>query len=146
MDILAPEQRSVLMSRIRGKDTKPEMTVRRIAHSLGYRFRVHRRDLPGNPDVVFPRLRKIVFVHGCYWHRHNGCRYAYVPKSNTEFWKQKFDANVARDKHSVAKLEKLGWGVLIIWECETKDEDKLSCHLAAYLKNKKNIGGDLNGA
>lgn len=137
MDILTPAQRSVLMSSIRGKDTKPELTVRRIAHALGYRFRVHRRDLPGNPDVVFPRLRKIVFVHGCYWHRHASCQYAYVPKSNTAFWKQKFDANVARDKHSVAELEKISWEVLIIWECETRDEGKLACRLAAFLKTRR---------
>lgn len=145
MDILGPEQRSVLMSRIRGKDTKPEMSVRRIAHGLGYRFRIHRRDLPGSPDMVFPRLRKIIFVHGCYWHQHRGCRYAYLPKSNTEFWKRKFDANVARDNSSVAKLEKLGWEVLIVWECETKDQDKLLYRLAAYLKGKNDIARDLSG-
>lgn len=134
MDILAPEQRSVLMSRIRGKGTKPELAVRRIAHGLGFRFRVHRRDLPGSPDLVFPRLRKVIFVHGCYWHRHPGCRYAYSPKSNISFWYAKFDANVARDRLAIVELEKLGWEILIVWECETKDEDKLARSLATYLK------------
>lgn len=145
MDILAPEQRSVLMSRIRGKDTKPELAVRRIAHRLGFRFRVHRRDLPGTPDLVFPRLRKVVFVHGCYWHRHPGCRYAYSPKSNVSFWQAKFDANITRDRLVLDELTKLGWQVLTIWECEVKDEDKLVCRLATYLKTKKNNGADADG-
>lgn len=140
MDILAPEQRSLLMSRIRGKDTKPELAVRRIAHGLGFRFRVHRRDLPGSPDLVFPRLRKVIFVHGCYWHRHSGCRYAYSPKSNISFWHAKFNANVARDGLAIVELEKLGWDILIVWECETKDEDKLLRSLATYLKADKNTG------
>jgi DNA mismatch endonuclease (patch repair protein) len=133
------------MARIRGKDTKPELAVRRIAHGLGFRFRVHRRDLPGSPDLVFPRLRKVVFVHGCYWHRHAGCRYAYSPKSNIPFWHAKFDANVARDRLAVVELKKLGWEVLIVWECETKDEDKLVRGLATYLRTDKNTGVNVDG-
>jgi len=133
VDILRPEQRSSLMSRIRGKDTRPELSVRRNVHRLDFRFRLHRRDLPGSPDLVFPRLHKIVFVHGCFWHRHPGCRYAYTPKSNIPFWRAKFDANVARDGATQKKLRELGWQVLTLWECETEDEDILAHRLASFL-------------
>lgn len=137
MDILAPEQRSSLMSRIRNKDTGPEMKVRRLAHALGFRFRLHRRDLPGSPDLVFPSHRKIVFVHGCYWHRHEGCRYAYSPKSNTKFWQSKFEANVARDRRTASALEALGWNVLVVWECETQNADILRLRLTEFLRSSK---------
>ncbi len=137
MDILTPDQRSALMSRIRGKDTKPELAVRRVAHALGYRFRLHRRDLPGAPDLVFPRLRKTVFVHGCFWHRHPGCRYAYCPKSHWVFWRKKFSANVARDQNALRMLRGHGWDVLVIWECQTDDISALTRRLLAYLKNTK---------
>lgn len=135
MDILAPEQRSLLMSRIRGKDTGPELRVRQLAHALGFRFRLHRRDLPGSPDLVFASRRKAIFVHGCYWHRHTGCRYAYSPKSNKEFWQAKFAANVARDQIATKVLRELGWQVLVIWECETRDAEALRSRLAGFLKN-----------
>ncbi len=135
MDILAPAQRSDLMSRIRGKNTKPELAVRRAAHALGFRFRLHRRDLPGCPDLVFPRLGKVVFVHGCYWHRHPRCRYAYSPKSNVKFWQEKFSANVARDRLAIRELKKHGWRVLVIWECETADAGALERRLVTYLAN-----------
>jgi DNA mismatch endonuclease (patch repair protein) len=144
MDILPPEQRSSLMSRIRGKDTGPEMKVRRLAHALGFRFRLHRRDLPGSPDLVFPSLLKVIFVHGCYWHRHEGCRYAYSPKSNTRFWQSKFKANIDRDRSATSQLEALGWKVLVIWECETQSEEILRMHLIGFLKNDKGAIG--NGA
>lgn len=133
MDIVSVEQRSALMSRIRGKDTKPELIVRRLAHALGYRFRVHRRDLPGVPDLVFPGRRKVVFVHGCFWHRHSGCRYAYAPKSNIDFWQKKFSANVRRDKEVEHALRETGWDQLVIWECETSDVESLSARLRNYL-------------
>jgi DNA mismatch endonuclease (patch repair protein) len=121
MDTISPERRSAVMARIRGRDTKPEMIVRRLAHAMGYRFRLHRRDFPGSPDLVFSPRRKVVFVHGCYWHRHPGCQFAYSPKSNTEFWTRKFDSNIARDQRVEEELEQLGWDVLTIWECEASE-------------------------
>jgi DNA mismatch endonuclease, patch repair protein len=105
------------MAKIRAKDTKPELVVRSIAHKLGFRYRLHRRDLPGSPDLVFPYLGKVIFVHGCYWHRHPNCHYAYSPKSNMSFWQSKFDANIARDRVAISELQKLGWHVIVIWEC-----------------------------
>lgn len=111
------------MGRVRGKDTRPEMIVRRLAHAMGMRFRLHRADLPGKPDLVFPKYRAVVFVHGCFWHRHPGCRKASTPKSNTEFWQEKFERNVERDKRNSVELEKAGWRVVVIWECETKSSD-----------------------
>lgn len=137
MGTLAPEQRSSLMSRIRGKDTGPEIKVRRLAHSLGFRFRLHRRDLPGSPDLVFPSHRKVIFVHGCYWHRHEGCRYAYFPKSNTAFWQSKFDANVVRDRRVAGMLETLCWKVLVIWECETQNDEALRTRLIEFLEKRQ---------
>lgn len=122
-----------MMGRIRGKDTKPEMAVRRMAHQLGFRFRLHRRDLPGCPDLVFPGRRKVVFVHGCYWHRHPGCRMAYEPKSNVAFWRKKFAANVARDAKALADLKNQGWDTLVIWECEARDPKLLASLLSAHL-------------
>lgn len=111
--------RSRLMSRVRGKDTKPELVVRRLLHSLGYRFRLHRRDLPGSPDIVFSLRRAVVFVHGCFWHRHESCRRTTDPKTRPEFWQAKFDRNVQRDAENQALLEASGWKVAIVWECET---------------------------
>ena len=124
-----------MMSGIRGKDTKPEITVRKLAHRLGYRFRLHRRDLPGSPDLVFPGRRKVVFVHGCFWHRHPGCRYAYNPKSNVQTWRTKFDTNVARDARVGSELDQSGWGVLTIWECETADLEMLANKLTRFLND-----------
>jgi len=133
MDTLTSEHRSRVMSRIRGKDTQPEMVVRKLIHALGYRFRLHRRDLPGSPDIVLPRLKKAIFVHGCFWHRHAGCKYAYVPKSNVDFWMKKFDGNVRRDRTSTEALKALQWDVLTIWECETKDVQQLASILKRFL-------------
>jgi DNA mismatch endonuclease (patch repair protein) len=118
-----------MMSGIRGKNTGPELAVRKAAHALGYRFRLHRKDLPGSPDLVFPRKNTVVFVHGCYWHRHEGCRYCYTPKSNIEFWATKFKNNIARDKRVREELEHLGWRVVTRWECETTDVDDLRIRL-----------------
>lgn len=134
MDVVSAERRSAMMSRIRGRNTKPELVVRRLAHALGYRFRLHRRDLPGAPDLVFPGRRKVVFVHGCFWHRHPGCRFAYYPKSNVEFWKKKFDSNVERDARVLRELRETGWSPIIIWECETSDLSALAVRLKSHLE------------
>jgi len=133
VDIITTADRSLLMSRIRGKDTKPELTVRRLAHALGFRFRLHRRDLPGAPDLVFPRLHKVIFVHGCFWHRHSECRLAYSPKSNVMFWQAKFNANVVRDTRAVEGLKALGWHVHVIWECEISNVTDLSRRISRFL-------------
>ena len=121
-DIVDTKCRSAMMARIRGRDTAPELAVRRIAHRMGLRFRLHRKNLPGRPDLVFPKHRLAVFVHGCFWHRHEGCRYASTPKSRAAFWTEKFAANVKRDARQEAALRTLGWQILVIWQCETKDE------------------------
>lgn len=123
MDILTREQRSQVMSRIKGRNTKPEMLVRRAAHALGLRFRLHRGDLPGSPDIVFPARKTALFVHGCFWHRHDGCRFAYTPKSNETFWSKKFVRNVERDQEAMDGLRRAGWRPVVIWECETKQAD-----------------------
>jgi DNA mismatch endonuclease (patch repair protein) len=137
MDIVSREKRSAMMANIRGRNTRPEQAVRRAAHRLGLRFRLHRRDLPGSPDLVFPRLRTALFVHGCYWHRHNGCKYSSIPKSNVEFWLKKLQTNVDRDIRVRRELETGGWNVVIIWECETRDINTMTdiltrevCHAA----------------
>jgi DNA mismatch endonuclease (patch repair protein) len=135
-DPLPSSARSSLMARVRLRDTRPELAVRKVAHALGFRFRLHRRDLPGRPDLVFPRLRKVVFVHGCFWHRHSGCRRTTTPKVRAAFWQAKFAANIERDHRSIAGLEKEGWEVLVIWECETDDASKLSARLAQFLKSR----------
>ncbi len=134
-DVHTPEQRSFNMSRIGSKNTKPEMIVRRIAHGLGYRYRLHRRDLPGKPDLVFPSRRKIIFVHGCFFHLHD-CRYGQVvPKTNAEFWKKKRASNVERDKKNEAELKSAGWEILTVWECMTKKNqiEKLPTILKDFL-------------
>lgn len=110
------------MSRIRGKDTKPELAIRSFLHKQRFRFRLHRKDLPGSPDIVLPRYRTVIFVHGCYWHRHEGCRYAYQPKSRKEFWETKFNNNVERDRKASGRLQELGWQVIVVWECEVKKQ------------------------
>ena len=123
--------RSALMGRIRGKNTAPEIVVRRAAHHLGLRFRVHRRDLPGTPDIVFRKYRLVIFVHGCFWHRHQGCRRCTTPKTRTEFWNEKFRKNVERDQRDADALRKRGWNVLTIWECQTKNPAALDVLLIA---------------
>jgi len=130
VDRLDPERRSANMARVRGKDTAPEMRVRRIAHRMGLRFRLHRKDLPGRPDLVFPKHRLAVFVHGCFWHRHPGCRRASTPSTRAEFWQAKFDGNVARDARQQEALEAMGWKVLVLWECGLKDDEAVASALA----------------
>ena len=118
------------MSRIRGKDTKPELRVRSQLHRMGYRFRLHRKDLPGRPDIVLPKYDTVIFVHGCFWHRHKGCRFAYTPKTRVAFWETKFEQNVRRDCRNDAALRKRGWRIIRIWECRTGDPRKLQQQLA----------------
>lgn len=122
MDILTPEKRSWNMSRIRGKDTKPELALRSALHRLGYRFRLSDRRLPGRPDIVLPKYKTAVFVHGCFWHRHRGCKYAYVPKSKVEFWQQKFEENIARDERNIRDIRSNGWIPIVVWECQIKHD------------------------
>lgn len=134
-DVLSKRQRSYCMSRIRSRDTHPELVVRRAAHAMGYRYRLHRRDLPGCPDLVFPRLNRIVLVHGCFWHMHR-CRFGkVVPKTNASFWQEKRKANVERDRRNLRKLRKAGWRVLVIWECWTRQPGKIDGKLADFLTN-----------
>jgi DNA mismatch endonuclease, patch repair protein len=133
VDIVSAVRRSLMMSRIRGKGTKPELIVRSAAHRLGFRFRLHVRKLPGSPDLVFPRRKLVLFVHGCFWHRHEGCPYCYVPKSNIQFWREKFKKNMLRDKRVQTGLEEVGWRVAVIWECETADSDSLNKRLKKLL-------------
>ncbi|MYC35231.1 MAG: DNA mismatch endonuclease Vsr [Chloroflexi bacterium] len=121
------------MSRIRGGNTKPERLVRSMLHSMGYRFRLHRKDLPGRPDIVLPGRRTVVLVHGCYWHRHPGCRFAYTPKSNIDFWNAKFAENVKRDQRQYNQLRELGWAVITVWECETKELTTLAERLSSEI-------------
>jgi DNA mismatch endonuclease, patch repair protein len=113
------------MARVRRVNTAPEIAVRKALHSCGYRFRLHRNDLPGTPDIVLPRLRTAVFVHGCFWHRHEGCGRSTMPKSRVEFWQAKFAANIERDRRKVRELTELGWRSLVVWECETHDRRQL---------------------
>ncbi|MGM4924513.1 very short patch repair endonuclease [Tardiphaga sp. 804_B3_N1_9] len=134
VDIVSPARRSEMMSRIRGKGTKPELIVRSAAHRLGYRFRLHVKKLPGSPDLVFRSKNVALFVHGCFWHRHDGCRCCYEPKSNIEFWNQKFKNNVVRDQRVRMGLEELGWRVAVIWECETANSDSLRMRLKELLR------------
>jgi DNA mismatch endonuclease, patch repair protein len=130
-DRLTPQRRSWNMSRIKGKNTKPEVTVRRLLHQMRLRFRLHVRQLPGCPDIVLARWKSAIFVHGCFWHRH-GCKSTATPKSNTLFWQTKFDSNVARDEMVVKQLRASGWRVLTIWACDVKDEVKLKKHLERF--------------
>ena len=121
------------MARIGSADTSPELAVRRLLHRLGYRFRLHRRSLPGRPDICFPGRKKAIFIHGCFWHRHEGCRRTTTPKTRTSFWKDKFERNVERDRANLKDLVELGWRVMVVWECETADLDVLRPRLAGFL-------------
>jgi DNA mismatch endonuclease, patch repair protein len=120
VDKLTPERRSWNMSRIRSKNTKPELIVRSLLHRMGFRFRVNRKDLPGKPDIVLPKYMAVIFVHGCFWHRHTGCKGATTPSTRREFWEKKFKANTDRDKRNRRELKKAGWNVIVLWECDVK--------------------------
>jgi DNA mismatch endonuclease (patch repair protein) len=124
-DIVDRRRRSEIMARIGPRDTRPEMIVRSAAHRLGLRFRIHRKDLPGSPDLVFAKYGAVVFVHGCFWHRHSGCKNATSPKTRPDFWQKKFDGNVARDKRNLKELRRLGWRTVVIWECEAEEPERL---------------------
>lgn len=132
-DVLTPEQRRRCMSAIRSVDTEPELAVRSIAHRLGYRFRLHRKDLPGTPDLVFPSRRKVVEVRGCFWHQHPRCRFATRPSTRADFWAEKFAQNKKRDARNLRQLRKLGWQTLVIWECQTKDKTFVAESLCRFL-------------
>ncbi len=122
-DTVSPEIRHKIMSRIRSKDTAPELAVRKWLHAHGYRFRLHRKDLPGCPDIVLPKWKTAIFVHGCFWHRHPGCGRSTTPETNVEFWEKKFAANVERDTTSIKALGELGWKVIVVWECEVRKKE-----------------------
>ncbi|MCW4148547.1 very short patch repair endonuclease [Halomonas sp. 18H] len=125
-DVLTRQQRAYCMSRIQGKNTKPEMAVRSFLHGLGFRYRLHRKDLPGKPDLVLPRFRLAIFVHGCFWHRHSRCFYATSPATRKEFWRKKLEGNVTRDLRQQKALIEQGWRVLVIWECGVRHSDRLN--------------------
>lgn len=134
VDHISPERRSWLMSRVKGKHTTPEVRVRRAAHAMGLRFRLHRKDLPGKPDLLFPRHRIALFVHGCFWHRHGNCSKASIPRSRIDFWKSKFEKNVSRDAECQEALRRAGWHVAVVWECETKSDEILSAKLMSLFQ------------
>lgn len=135
-DKLTAERRSANMARIRNKDTKPEMVVRKLVHGMGYRYRLHRKDLPGKPDLVFGPRKKVIFVHGCFWHQHS-CREGRIPNSRREYWEPKLRRNVERDHEAIAELQRKGWDVLVIWECEVKDVELLRSKIKAFLSEPR---------
>lgn len=129
---VAPLRRRI-MSAVRGRNTKPEMVVRRLLHSMNYRYRLHRKDLPGSPDIVFGKKRKAIFVHGCFWHRHPGCSKATSPRTRAEFWSEKFERNVERDRQAESRLADMGWRSLVVWECEIREPETLTSRLRRFL-------------
>lgn len=144
MDKVPPEKRSLIMAQVRGRDTRPEKIVRSVLHRMGYRFRLHRKDLPGSPDIVLPKFHTAIFVNGCFWHRHPGCKRASTPVANASYWQKKFERNVERDKQSQTALKCRGWHVLVIWECELKDlmalQERISRFFSTILPNSpKNV-------
>ena len=136
VDVHTPDQRSRNMAAIRGQDTKPEMLVRSMLHRMGLRFSLHRKDLPGKPDIVLPKHRAVVLVHGCFWHRHAGCRFSTTPQTRAAFWQEKFDGNIKRDQVKAQQLRRLGWRVLTVWECETRHPKKLGKRLGKLFADK----------
>ena len=133
MDTVTPEKRSWTMAQVKGRNTGPEKAVRSLLHKLGYRFRLQRSDLPGKPDIVLPKFKTVLFVHGCFWHRHPGCKRATTPASNRDYWDKKFARTVARDAKNERELADMGWRVLVVWECELKDMDALEGKLTSFL-------------
>lgn len=134
LDPLTVKERSERMALVKSKDTKPEIAVRRLIHRMGYRYRLHSRVLPGHPDLVFPTRKKVIFVHGCFWHRHEGCPNTRLPKSRLDFWKPKLEKNRKRDLAKQRKLRRQGWRMLVVWECQINNEKKLSGRLRAFLE------------
>jgi DNA mismatch endonuclease (patch repair protein) len=139
-DRLTPEQRSAHMRRIRKFDSGPELVVRRLAHHLGFRYRLYRRDLPGTPDLAFPKLRKAIFVNGCFWHQHRGCHLARLPKTRLEYWLPKLERTARRDIASLSALDALGWNALVVWECETTKPVLLSSKIERFLRSDPTSG------
>jgi DNA mismatch endonuclease (patch repair protein) len=136
LDVFDKAKRSWIMARVKNKDTKPEITVRSIVHRLGFRFRKNRTDLPGRPDIVLPRHRKVIFVHGCFWHGHKNCKRAARPLNNKAFWQKKLDGNVARDRRNVRLLRKQGWRVMVIWQCQILNEKQLLNRIETFLERE----------
>lgn len=135
-DVFTKSKRSEVMSRIKNRNTKPELAVRSLLHRVGYRFRLHRADLPGKPDIVLSRYKTVIFVNGCFWHRHKNCRFAYTPKSRTDFWLKKLESNVTRDQQVKSELERLDWQVITVWECELQNLNQLSSRIISALEDK----------
>jgi len=143
IDVVTPEKRSQMMSGIKGRNSRPEMLVRRALFAMGYRFRLHRRDLPGTPDIAMPGRKIAIFVHGCFWHVHQGCKYSKTPSTRTEFWSAKLRGNVDRDQRAIDALAEMGWRVLIVWECSTRDSKtatRLPPLLQQWINNDTNFG------
>ena len=136
MDVFDVEKRSWIMSRVKSKNTKPEMMVRSIIYHLGYRYRLYQSDLPGKPDIVLPGRRKVIFIHGCFWHGHKECKRSARPSTNIPFWEEKLNKNIERDKQHLKQLRESGWDVLVVWQCELKDVDRLIEKLQHFLNNK----------
>ena len=134
VDTLSKAERSELMSRIRSTDSKPEMSLRRLVHGMGYRYRLHVRELPGKPDMVFPARRAVISMHGCFWHLHGRCRLARMPKSRVKFWRAKLEANKRRDQRNRRKLRALGWRVFVVWECQLTDLDRVALKVRNFLE------------
>ena len=135
MDTISPERRSEIMSRVRSHGTKPEVVVRKLVYGLGYRYRLRCPDVPGKPDLVFKGRKKVVFVHGCFWHRHEGCPNTRTPKSKVNFWRKKFEQNIARDRKVGQELTRAGWKYLIIWECQINDLEWLKKRIVSFLED-----------
>lgn len=136
-DPLTPTQRSERMSRVRNKDTKPELVIRKLVWSLGYRYRLHSRKLPGRPDLVFPGRKKVIFIHGCFWHQHGeNCRQYRMPRSKLDFWLPKLESNKKRDVLNQQALNELGWGYLVVWECQLKDKEAVTRRIVDFLEDK----------
>lgn len=143
VDVVSPADRSRMMAGIKGKNSQPELLVRRLLFGSGYRFRLHRRDLPGTPDIVMPSRRVAIFVHGCFWHLHQGCRYAKMPATRAAFWRTKLEGNRTRDQRSIEKLRALGWRVLCVWECSTRDVEAiagLQDAMSAWIESSDPLG------
>lgn len=134
MDFMSPEKRSKIMSSIRSKDTQPELMIRRLIHSMGYRYRLHNKKLPGKPDLTFSSRRKVIFVHGCFWHQHKECGHGKVPTSRVDYWKPKLEKNVKRDIENQKKISAAGWDYLVIWECEIEDIESVIVRIKNFLE------------
>ncbi len=134
MDHVPPDRRSFIMRMVKTSDTKPEVAVRKLLHGLGFRFRLRNKHLPGTPDVVLPKWRAVVLIHGCFWHRHEGCRKATTPKSSTAYWLKKFEENIRRDRDVTKRLESLGWSVCVVWQCELAEPENLARRLANFIR------------